>query len=144
MLKRFPALMLLVGAASGSTPIAPGRWQLSNQMDEVLFNGKRDTMPLPPSRPRRACLAKADAAKGPGLAFSNPDLCRVLNSSVQDGSFSFETECKATESADTILTKTVGSYTPDSYSGRSTSIQRRDGMEIEMRSQIEGKRLGDC
>lgn len=138
------ALMSLTAMAPASTPISAGRWELSNQMVDALFDGRRDEGSIPSSKPKLVCLAEADAAKGPGLAFSDPSICRVLKSSTKDGVFEFETECKATESNDTIVTKAAGRYTADNYVGTSTSVQRHDGMRIEMRSRMEAKRIGDC
>ena len=144
MTKIGPALVLLAVAAPASTPISTGTWELSNQLEEVLFNGIRDNAATPPSKPQSVCLSKEDAAKGPGLAFSDISICRVTKSSLQDGKFQFQTECEATESSDIITTSAAGNYTPTSYTGESISIQRRGDMKIEMRSRMEAKRLGDC
>ena len=140
------ALMLLSLsiAVPASTPIAAGRWELTNQMEEVLIDGRSDGASLPTFGPQSACMSPTNAANGPGLAFSDPTLCRVLKSSVADGAFSYETECKAAGSRDIISTKASGSYTSDSYVGKTVSTQRRVGTQIEMRSIMKGKRLGDC
>ena len=137
-------MLALAAVVPASTPIAEGRWIITNQMEEVLFDGQRDDSPFPRSKPVSVCLAAADAAKGPGLAFSDLSRCKVLKSNVSDGAFAFETECKATESEDTILTKAAGRFSAGSYTGTSTSVQRRDGVQIEMRSQVEAKHVSTC
>ncbi|WP_260598155.1 DUF3617 domain-containing protein [Sphingomonas endolithica] len=144
MAKMALGLLSLVTAAPASTPISAGRWEVSIQMKEALFDGRRNDNPTPARKPHVICLATKDAAKGPGLAFSDASLCRVLKSNVKDGAFSFETECKAVESDDVIVTRSHGRYSADSYVGTSTSLQRRKGKEIEMRSRMEAKRVGEC
>ena len=144
MIKLATVSVLLFASAPGATPISAGRWQLSTDLDEVIFDGQRDPSPIPPGKPRMACLSTATATQGPGLAFSDPATRRTVKSRVGNGVYEFETECKATESNDIITTKASGTYTSDRYSGRSVSIQRREGMTIEMRSRMEAKRIGDC
>jgi hypothetical protein len=138
------AIAIAALAATASTPIEPGQWVVTNQMTATLFDGRPAEALFPPAKAHSVCIKAADAAKGPGLALTSTNLCKVISSTLENGEFAFETECKATESDDIILTKTVGRYSSDSYVGTSTSIQHRDGMQIEMRSRIDAKRTGNC
>lgn len=137
-------VLLLAVDTSAATPISAGRWEVRNDLEATILDGRRDDSPTPIFKPASVCLSPENAVKGPGLAFFNPGICRVLESSVDDGRFAYKIECKATESDDTIVTTASGTFTSTSYAGKSVSTQKHDGMRIEMRSRMEAKRIGDC
>jgi len=140
------ALICIASAAAvpASTPIAAGRWLVTNQIEEATFDGKPDPGSFPKAKPHAICLAGPKAARGPGLAFSDPSLCTTVSSALADGAFAYELRCRATESDDTIRTKASGRYTADSYTGASTSVQYRGATRIEMRSSFTARRVGTC
>lgn len=144
MLRIVLSFCLLGATAPAASPIAAGRWEVTNNLQEVFFDGRRDDAVMPASKPQAVCLSSAQALKGPGVAFSDPELCQVETSSIEGASFAYTLKCKATESDDMITTKAAGTFVADSYTGSATLIQQRGSMRIEMRSKVNAKRVGDC
>lgn len=134
----------LLASTTTASPIAAGRWQISNDLQESIIDGRRDKIASPRRRPTEVCLSALQAEKGPGLAFSDPELCQVLTSTISGTDFAYTLRCRATESNDLITTKVEGTFTTDSYTGTAVSTQRRGRMRIEMRSTMNAKRVGDC
>ena len=143
MLKVVLGIGVLASTTSAS-PIAAGRWQISNNLQEAFIDGSRDQTVASTSRPTEVCLSPSQAEKGPGLAFSDPDLCQVLASSIEGAQFAYTLRCKATDSNDIIESKVAGTFTADSYQGIAISIQTSGRTRIEMRSRMNAKRIGDC
>ena len=136
--------LLLIPVAADTAPIEPGRWEITNDLREVTIDGRAEQGISPAARPVSACLSADAAIRGPGLAFSDPDLCTVLESTIRDGRYAYKMQCKATESADTIETQVSGAFTRSEYDGEAISLQKRGSTRIEMRSRIKARRLGDC
>ena len=144
MFKTVLLAALLATAASDAAPISAGQWRVSDDLKVLMINGRRQTHFFPVSDPGATCLKSDQAVKGPGLAFNDPELCRVLNSKIDGSNYEYTLECKVSESKDLTTTKVSGTFAKDSYTGKAVSIQRRGSTVIEMRSDVYAKRIGDC
>jgi hypothetical protein len=143
-IKQLILTIFVVAAAPAEPPISPGKWEVTNQLHETSIGGRRQSFSGATARPAAVCLQLAEASKGPGLAFSDPELCTVSRSTMERGHYEYDLQCKATESGDNIVTKVAGSFTATDYTGEEISIQKRGSSRIEMRSKITARRVGDC
>lgn len=144
MIRKLVPLALLLIAAGPATPIRPGLWEVTNQIKSSRIGNRLQTFPDTVIKPTKICLTPSDAAKGPGLAFSDPEKCNVLSTTVGGGQYEYEMQCLATDSDDKIVTKASGKFTEDGYEGEAISVQMRGSLRIEMHGVGTARRIGDC
>ena len=123
---------------SGKMPV-PGHY-------EVTTNTTYKDVPMPDtSVTTQNCLTREDLEKDPASVFAalpEGKTCDVREFTMADGAISMHMVCSTPE-GDMVM-NTTGQYDEDGYDMITNITIKVGEQEVEMRSVIEGKLMGDC
>ena len=142
------AMLLMVTAlatAQESPPHMSGKMPVPGHY-EVTTNTTYEDVPMPDtSITTQNCLTREDLEKDPASVFAalpEGKTCEVGEFTMADGDISMRMVCSTPE-GDMVMT-TSGSYDEDSYDMVTNVTINVGDQEVQMRSVIEGKLMGDC
>ncbi len=103
--------------------------------------------PIPKiSQSSQHCLKSEDFARDPsqllGEQMGNAKDCQITTFTMQNNKIELVMHC--TPDGGNMKMKTTGNYSPDSYRISTDMQLEMNGTLMEMNSETEGKRVGDC
>lgn len=133
------ALLALPSLAAADDPV-PGLWEISLEARVAAEPGFQ-----PPAQSISQCLTKADARDpsrvlGP-LAGSGGADCRYTRAGYEDNVFRFALQCT---SPLPLATTGEVTFSASAVHGTLTTISKIAGHDVEFKSTLTGRRLGDC
>lgn len=137
---RFLVTLALLVPSIGITAetILPGLYETT-----VNTEVKMGTMVLPPNTARQTtCITAEDVANGPPLPKPDDADCEVQKYDIGNGKLNMELVCSMQGGEGRMIG--TGSYTNDSYEMNNLFKMKTQGMEMEMKSVAQGRRIKDC
>lgn len=135
-------MSLLAGPAAAQTAIQPGEWETT---EKTVMEG---VQPMPASS-KKICL-KADEAQLERLLFPTPDEmkqhgCKFEPGPKKAGMLVATLTCPPNDQTPGVTAKAEISFTGTSYQGAGQlEAADKSGTTIKGKSELSGKRLGDC
>jgi hypothetical protein len=133
---------LLVGPARAQTAVQAGEWETT---EKTVMEG---VQPMPASS-KKVCL-KAEEAQLERLLFPTPDEmkqhgCKFDPGPKKAGMLVATLTCPPSDQTPGVTAKAEINYTQTSYQGTGQlEAADKSGTTIKGRSELSGKRLGDC
>ena len=132
-------VLALVALAAQDTPMRPGRWEVTSQMQMA-------TMQMPPTT-NAACVTAEELKKDPasglpkGVAGAGKDACKVSDYKVVRSVATWKMQC----TGDFSMTGTGEiTFMGDTYAGTVNMNMTQGPMQGPMTMRLAGKRTGDC
>lgn len=141
-LSAFAAASLLAAAAGAQTPVLPGEWETT---EKTTMEGVQAM----PATSKKVCL-KAGEADLERLLFPTRDemkehRCTFEEGAKKAGVLSATLTCPPSDAVAGVTAKAEVTYSTTSYQGTGQlEAQDKSGTTIKGRSELSGKRLGDC
>ncbi|NKB98333.1 MAG: DUF3617 family protein [Pseudomonadales bacterium] len=130
--------LLVPGFGMAAETILPGLYETT-----VNTEIKMGAMELPPNTARQTtCITAEDVANGPPVPQPGDADCDVQKYEFGNGKLNMEMVCSMQGGEGRMIG--TGSYTNDSYEMNNLFKMKTQGMEMEMKSVAQGRRIKDC
>lgn len=141
---------ITIGVSAEAQTVQPGQWEYVNRVISMEIPG------MPPEMTRsmagrttttRSCVTKEDIEKDPRQMFeqNNKDQsCTAERFSMTNGRIDMASTCTDRKNGSTGHMAINGTYTPTTYTARSTITSTQGSQSMKIISEVKGRHTGAC